>query len=63
MMKMVKDLSIQFANLTDEEKVRLFDEIELLIKKEIITENRDNDFHAGSYNAYQKINEIIEYQK
>lgn len=60
---MVKDLSIQFANLTDEEKVRLFDEIELLIKQELITENQDNDFHAGSYNAYQQINEIIEYQK
>lgn len=60
---MVKDLSIKFANLTDEEKVRLFDEIELLIKQELITENRDNDFHAGSYDAYLNINQIIEYQK
>lgn len=60
---MVKDLGIKFADLTDDEKIQVFHKIEHLVKNELVSENQDNDFHAGSYDAYQKINEIIEYQK
>lgn len=60
---MVKDLSIKFADLTDDEKIQVFHKIEHLVKNELASENQDNDFHAGSYDAYLNINQIIEYHK
>lgn len=53
---MVKDLSIKFADLTDDEKIQVFHKIEHLVKNELASENQDNDFHAGSYDAYLNIN-------
>ena len=60
---MVKYLGIKFADLTDDEKIQVFHKIEHLVKNELAIENQDNDFHAGSYDAYLNINQIIEYQK